>query len=895
MKQRTILGLMVTTALTTSPLGIKTAIAQAAAATATATTTTSDAEPALVDTVVVSGIRRSLQSARNLKKDAAQIVDAIVADDIGKLPDRNVAESLARVSGVQVDRGIGEGTSVSVRGLRQNVFLFNGREIYDATGRGGVGLDQLGTSTYGIMALVPSELISRLEVTKLAGAEQVAGALGGVVDIRTRMPLEGPDNLIAGKVGASYDQLPGKYGDELFGLFSKKFANNTVGVIASISYDNRKLSQQGLDTFSGYKTYTDAKTGKVLFGDQDVRTQDIQERREKIGFNAAVQWRPMAGVELTADTFVSQLNSKRDRYWLSFNPTDGLSNAVYSPNNILLSGHAVTPVLNNTEFADTKADLASSALRAKFSVTDSLRGSAEASYGRSTSSYHQFYMRLQPVVGVASNVDFDLSNGAFGAYSIGGVNLLDPNNQRATIFFDNLYRAATDTTALRSDFRLSLDAPGLESLEFGARHNRMDSIQNPLRADIRPAGGIVASQLASYLGVYSNPGFASGNFAGLPRSYLAGVRSAISGCASFTNFASISQDAQCLNPGATINALSGSFDVQETMTEAYAKLNYDAKLAGADVSGNVGMRVLDRKMDSIGNLIAASGAATPTSYVRNDREWLPSAVARVELSPQTVVRLGAARVVAFPNTADLNNGVSLSNNAVFTNGVQTGLATGSGGAPGLNPFKAKQVDISLEQYFEKQSMLSLGLFNKDVSSFIIQKQSPESYGGINYLINRKVNGEGATVRGAEMLLQMPFFFLPKPFNDFGIMATYSYIDSSTPIHDATGRELPFPGLSKNNVNLVGYYEAGPFSARLAYNWRDAYLVGLSAANTGVYNGAYTDLSATLRYDINPHFSLNFEANNLRNSSQRTYDGSTEGLRTNALFGRIYKASVNMKF
>ena len=153
--------------------------------------------------VVVTGIRQSLNAARDIKRDAIQFVDSVVADDIGKLPDRNVAESLARVSGVQVDRGISEGTSVSVRGLRQNVFLLNGRSIVDATGRGGNGLDTLNSSTYGILALVPSELISRLEVTKLPGADQIAGALGGIVDVQTRMPLDGP-NQIAAKAAVNY-------------------------------------------------------------------------------------------------------------------------------------------------------------------------------------------------------------------------------------------------------------------------------------------------------------------------------------------------------------------------------------------------------------------------------------------------------------------------------------------------------------------------------------------------------------------------------------------------------------------------------------------------------------------------------------------------------------------
>ncbi len=284
-----------------------------------------------------------------------------------------------------------------------------------------------------------------------------------------------------------------------------------------------------------------------------------------------------------------------------------------------------------------------------------------------------------------------------------------------------------------------------------------------------------------------------------------------------------------------------------------------------------------------------------TSFVRTDTEWLPSAVAKLALGDSLVIRAGAAQVVAFPNTEDLNNGVTLNNNAVFVNGVQTTLGTGTGGAPGLDPFRAKQADLSIEYYFGRSALLSAGLFYKGVASFIVQRQSAETYAGINYLINRKVNGDGATIKGVEVLLQLPLSFLPSPLDGFGVVTTYSYIDSKTPIRDVAGRTLTFPGLSKHNVNLVGYYEKGPFSARVAYNWRDEYLVGLSAAATGIYNDSYSDLSASVRFDFTKIFSLSLEANNLLNSKQRTYDGAVEALRTNVRFGQIYKATVSAKF
>lgn len=850
------------------------------------------ASPNPQNEIVVTGIRRSLQQARDLKRNATQFVDAIVADDIGKLPDRNVAESLQRVSGVQVDRGIAEGTSVSIRGLRQNVFLFNGREILDATGRGGTGLDQLGTSTYGLLALVPSELISRLEVTKLAGADQIAGALGGIVDIQTRMPLDGPSQ-IAVKGGLTYDDLPKKAGYELFGMASHRSEDGNFGALLAVAYDKRDLSQQGLDTFSGYTRFIDP-TGTARFGNSDARPEEIEENRRRFGIDGALQWRPAPGIELSADSFYSKLFSDRDRYWLSFTPTSGLSNATYSSNNILLSGTAKGPVLTNTEFATTRADVWSSALRGKFDVGGGIKGSAELSYDRSTSSYHQLYWRLQPIASITPTVNFDFTKGDLGSYTISGIDLTDPAQLRMTILFDNDYRAKSTGKTARTDWTADLGQGFLRMFEVGARYNDVDSVQNPLRVDIRPAGGIPATQLSKYLTLYSNPDFAQGEFAGLPRTYLA-ANSAFTGCAAMTDFPVISQNIQCLEPAQNTNAYSSTFEIKERFLEGYAKLDFDQAFGAAELTGNVGLRYVHRSMDSIGNLINAAGNPTPTTFHRNDNEWLPSAVAKLQVNRDLIFRLGAAQVVAFPNTADLNNGVTLFNNAVFVNGVQTAPGTGNGGAPNLDPFKAKQVDASAEYYFAHQGLVSLGLFYKDISSFIVQRQSAESYGGVDYLINRKVNGAGATVKGAEGLIQLPLSVFTKALGGFGVVATYSYIDSSTPIRDVAGRILPFPGLSKNNANIIGYYEKGPFSLRVAYNWRSAYLVSLSAANTGIYNDAYTDLSATLRYDFTKNISLTLEANNILDEKQRTYDGAEEGLRTNLFFGRLYRASVSVKF
>ncbi len=877
--------------LLASSMLISAAIAGAPALAQEASPAASEAAEEPVEEIVVTGIIQSLGAARDIKRDSVQFVDAIVADDIGKLPDRNVAESLARVSGIQVDRGIAEGTNISVRGLRQNVYLFNGREIMDATGRGGVGLDQLGSSTYGILSLVPSELISRLEVTKLAGADDVAGALGGIIDIETRKPLDGPGQ-VAVRGGASYDTLTEKPSFELFGLASTKFAGDTLGVLVSASYSRRRLSQQGLDTFSGYTRFTSGGTSH--FGHSDVRPEEIDETRSKFGLDGVIQWKPSPGVEITLDSFYSKLVSDRERYWLSFNPQTGLTNATYSQNNVLISGTSTAPVLTNSEYAYTKADVWSSALKGKFDVTDSIEASAELSYNRSTSSYDQDYLRLQPLTTITPTTTFDFSKGELGAYTISGIDVRDPAQMRATILFDNLYRAKTSALAARTDWAVKLGEGFLDRFRVGVRYQNLDTQVNPLLADIRPTGGIPATQLSQFLTLRSNPDFAKGDFEGLTRSFLVGNSLLADGCGAWTGFPAFSQAPACLNPAATTTALAGTYQIKERFYEGYAKLEFGFE-GGINLTGNIGVRYLHRDLASIGNLIGATGSVTPTTFLRKDDEFLPSATIRAGLTENLILRLGAAKVVAFPNTADLNNGITLNNTAVFVGGVQVSPGGGSGGAPNLDPFKANQFDASLEYYFGKQALVSVGLFYKDVSTFIVSQQSPEVYANVNYLINRRINGDGAKVKGIEALVQLPFYFLPDPFDGFGIVATYSYIDSSTPIRDAVGRVLSFPGLSKNNANLIGYYEKGPVSLRVAYNWRDDYLVGLSGAATGIYNDSYTDLSATFRYDITPSVSLNLEANNLLNEHQRTYDGSPEALRTNLFFGRMYKASVSLKF
>ncbi|MEJ0087212.1 MAG: TonB-dependent receptor [Pseudomonadota bacterium] len=847
-----------------------------------------------LDEVVVTGVRESLDQARDLKRNQIQFVDAIVASDIGKLPDTNVAESLARVSGVQIDRGIGEGTDITIRGQHENVILFNGRQIFDSTGRGGNGLDQLNTSTYGLLSLVPSELISRLEVTKLSGADQIEGGLGGVVDIVTRKPLDvhGPQFAVSGT--ASYDDLPGKGGYEFFGLASNTFADDTFGILVSAVAGKRDLAEQGVNTFSGWGVIADNDAplfdangnpvsndpngdGKSGLFDLDARLQQIAETRERVGLTALAQWRPSENFELTLDGFYSRLDSDRDRYWIGYFAGFGPhTDVVFSPHENLLAGIVTRPINTNAEFADTESDIKSTALTADWSVSESWKIHGAVDYSDSTSSYAQRFFRLQSNAGVP--ISYDLRVGDFGSFTF-PTDLTDPSGLNLAILYDNLFASESKNKSVSGDSTWTFDSSWLKSVEVGARYNEIDTDTLQRLRDIEP--GTPATDLSAFTTVFSNPDFLPGGAPGLPRSYLTGSKSVFENCESFAEIWNADQQAICET---TVTPL-GSFQIEEKFTAAYAKLDFEGSLGDHKLAGNVGVRFLHRDLTSTGSLVS-NGGVIPNVFERTDDDVLPSAVVRYDASDSVVLRFGAARVVAYPNTEALNNGLQ-----DFDDG------TAVGGSPDLDPFRANQFDASAEWYFAPGSLLSLGLFYKDIDTFIVQSAQQEDLPGHSTPVTvvRQINGEAAKVKGVEVLYQQPFTFLPAPFDGFGVVATYSFIDSNTPVEDRNGNALTLPGLSKNNVNLVAYYEKGPASIRLAYNWRDRYLQGIGPSDTGVFFDEYKDFAATARWEFSKSLSVTLEGINLLDSQLRTYNAFPEALRTNTEYGRIFKFTVAARF
>ncbi|WP_129778600.1 TonB-dependent receptor [Peristeroidobacter soli] len=854
-----------------------------------------------LEEVVVTGFRASLEAGAEIKRDSVQFVDAIVADDIGKLPDSNVAESLQRVSGVQLSRGIGEGSDISIRGLRQNVILLNGRTIVNSSGRGGNGPDTLETSTYGTLAQIPSELISRLEVTKQPGADEIEGGLGGIVNIITRRPLDHAGFQIVGSAGATYSELADSTGYEAFSLISDTFANDTFGLQLSARYSENDLREDGFNSFTGYVPLLPAfntnpdginfdPNGDGQPGSRiaDFRYQQIDDTRKRLGVEAVMQWRPTDSLELAYDGFYSKLDSDRERHWFSILLADSgtqYSNVVLSEHETLIAGTINTPLQTNYELAESGSETFSNAFTARWQG-ESTTVFGEISYTRAEEIADQGYARLESRQ--RAPVGFDLRGSVPSLSLPGNVSVVDPASMAATVLFDNIFEVETTDLAARIDIDHSIDVGPLTSFEYGARYQELKTDRD---TDMFQQSGlnIPLADVAGNITTFSSPDFLDGKAFGVPATYLSwtGRRQ----CEEFFQYFSAASQAACLQA----RDPNRSYNVDEDITAAYVKSAFSFNAAAREFQGNLGVRYVSRDVTSAGAVVIGALTIPDVQDVKQE-EWLPSAVIKTDLTDDIVARFGVARVVSFPNTEDLSNTLSVS--GVNADGSVSADVRATGGNPALDPFLVNQADLSFEWYFAEGSVASMGLFYKDVESFIVTRVRSELVPGVAVPIptSRRINGEGGEISGIELLYQQKFDFLPAPFDGLGLQSTYSYIDSQTPFRDGrTGETLPIPGLSQNNVNLVAIYEKGPFGLRLAYNWRDEYFDSIGVNGGGVYFDSYDDLALTVRYDISDAINLSFEAANLLDTELVRYNSVPEALNSTQQYGRIYSLTVRARW
>ncbi|WP_372174513.1 TonB-dependent receptor [Xanthomonas axonopodis] len=862
--------------------------AQAYAQDATTTATpASAATTQQLDTVQVTGTRSSVTKAQLVKQNAEQIVDSIVAEDIGKLPDNNVAEALQRISGIQISRNYGEGSAIAIRGLTQVRTELNGRDIFTANDGRGLSFED-----------VSAELLGGVNVYKNPSADMIEGGLGGTVDLRTRLPFDYDGRKIAGSVQYNYYDLADDGKPAFSGLFSDRWQTGIgeIGILVNYSQQKSPFRQ---DTISIEPWYT--QTDLPGYEGQGVSVPHgaginttVGERERKTGA-FAMQWRPNDAVEV----YTQVLRSDYDFSWHDYsffaltgaNPMQGLPGIQVNNRNEFVNGSFQNvPTESNTSLTERHSVTTDYSLGAKWTVNEKLTLSTDFQYVDATTTGTRYILSTGQVTSPQFNVDFrgDLPRLSVTDASGAEGYLADVNNYNGWRYhLDNKDDNKGTEFAWRSDMDLAFDSDFVRSFKAGVRYTDRDAETkgNIYRfMCINNCDGAPFSQYPG-IGVMTNP--ITDFFRGQSHAFGPTLTASDAAVANY-------QQTLAAFGASPLEFAPNNINTQNEKTyAAYGVLRFGVD-GEIPFDGNIGVRVVRTEVGSQGvrtGTDAEGGGLIPVDAQQTYTDVLPSLNLRWMLSDQLQWRFAASRGISRPTFDKLNPNLSLSTGT--SNGAST--FTGTAGNPSLEAVKADQFDTALEWYFGQGSMMYGTLFYKKVEGFIANAVFNEVYDGQVWQITRPVNGDSGKIRGAELGYTQFFDFLPGWLSGFGLQTNYTYVDSEAPSPTATdtnGQSLtvPLEGLSKNSYNAILSYETARFQGRVAYNWRSDWLVTTAGNGTGnlpVYNKGFGQLDASLRFNINDVWSISLDGVNLLDTRRESYLGTESRYRDFVINDRRY--------
>src|SRR5438067_2917198 len=842
------------------------------------------AQPAPTDTgegsnIVITGFRRSIAASIRAKRNSAVIADILTAEDIGKFPDKNVAEALQRIPGVVINREFGEGERVTVRGTAPNLTktLLNGHNVATADW---FILDQLAATRAFNYLTLPAEVVGELEVYKSPQADIEEGGVGATINVHTRNPLDLAPLTISASGQMVYSDRSKKWDPQLSGLISWKNAANTFGVLISPVYQKRHIRRDGVETL-GYFTQAGVAGGAQM--PALIGSALFQQERERYGGNAAIQFRPSDALEVNITGLYSRFNADNfNENFLAWgsNAIGGggtLTNPTIVDNTVVAGTITSTPGGRGVVFDAIDRLAYSQVLSGDF---DTIWRPGALSTVHFKAGYTEAHgnTKAQPFYegGAPASFTFDL-RGRTPQVTFSGIDPTNPND--LNFDFASLHKITNSDKEKYAylDFEQRVELGPIHALKFGAKFTDHDRVTTflattyrgfflPLSSTGCDGGPCLSADFADGL----TPSDFLENIAlpGTLTSYWQVDRSALERIM-FGLPASVR--ARIINP-------PENYSINEKTYGGYAM----AKFGGDTWRGNIGVRVVRTDQTSKGNVVGtggpgsinnAFGSFTPVTVDRSYTDFLPSANLSFDLNPKLVLRFAAARTMARPDYTDIVPRVSLN----------PGSLSGSGGDPNVNPFRANQFDTSLAWYPDRETIVAAALYYKDIQSYIVNRTDQEVFpietttpnlsrctpaGTSNpnlwnclFDINRRSNGPGGTNKGFELQVSHPIW------GGFGVIANCTYSDAKSQSGD------PIPGNSKHSFTLTPYYEKGPISARLSYTYRSKFFIAIDRASP-LNQQTTASLDASASYKLTENFWLTADAVNLTNQKIVQYSGTT---------------------
>ena len=855
------------------------ALAQDAPAPAdqSASATDSDGE------IVVTGFRASLAASLNAKRENDTVSEIVTAQDIGKFPDKNVADSLGRLTGVNVVTGsanaggFGENQSVSIRGTDPtlNLTLLDGHSV--ATGDWFV-LDQTSGGRSFDFSLLPSELVGKLEINKSSQADLVEGGIGGTINLHSRKPLDLKGTTFSLTAQANYNDLAKSWRPQVSGLFGWTNDAGTFGVVIAGFYQEREFRRDGQE-FLGYTTYTNFDNkGQTVAAPNLIGAAYFTQERIRKGGTFSMQFAPSEKFEVTASAIYTRMDAdnvnRNSMAWISRmignNSTPGTTGyalANYTIKNGYLTqaswnatdagGNPVQGRVQDDIFRDAYSSTWILNLDANWHPSEALTVNAEVGYTKGMGATTDTFA-WETYWNTGVNYQFA---GKGAAVNYPGL----PTDPTSSAYLNNFYSwswggkilSPDKETYARVDAEYAIDNGFIKSIKVGGRYTD----------HTRELNDIAYSWAGNGL-------FGSTNTVGLGTVFAGELTPDDFGDRLGLNLGtySVADKAKTLAELATNGGRQfafypqASFSVKERTQAIYAM----ARL-GNDSSwrGNIGIRAVHTDLATTqytptplapGGLerinspfCPVQDPAKPTEQWcdtnRVDRsywDFLPSLNLTFNAQDNLLIRAAAARVMTRPGYAQLAGAFTVSDLALTGN---------AGGNPNLDPTRAWQFNVAAEWYYAKQALFSVNLFYLDIDSyitsststrFLITQQHPQ---GANFTITGPVNGPGGTNKGVEVNWQQPIGA------GFGFLANYTYADAKAANGDV------IDGNSKHTFNLTGYFENSLLSTRLSYTYRSKFRSGIDRA-TPMWQDNFGSLDASLIVNITKNIALTADAQNL---------------------------------